>query len=1295
MKRLGIDIGASSIKLTLLNKEEDVLKFVYRLHHGKPIPLLIDLLGTLITEINHLDNLYILTCGIESSLLKLPMIGDVIALTEGAKKIAPLAKSVITIGSQSARYITSLKNNTPQFTENNSCASGTGSFFENQMTRLGLPIEEYSSIINQAKSIPSIAGRCSVFAKTDIIHRQQEGVPTADILLGLCYASIRSYKSTIAGKLKDDKPILLASGIGYNSGVIQAIKDIFKLSECDLLLPDGFACTQALGAAILANKKGSLLPLQDLINLCKKANKTKSYMETSKLLPLTPPPSISNLHNTRSYIPGESCYLGIDIGSTSTNIVLIGEDENVIETLYIRTKGNPKKAVSEGFKQIREKYGDKIIIKSVATTGSGRMLIGNLIGADCIKDEITAQATSAAHFIPDVDTVFEIGGQDSKYISLQNGYVNDFLMNKICAAGTGSFIEEQAAKLNIPISQYGDFALKSKSPADLGERCTVFIESRISSFLAAGVSRENIAAGLCYSIINNYFKKVVGTKPIGNRILLQGGVAYNPGIVAAFKSIFGDKVSVAPFFSVSGAVGAALLGKLEIGEKTSTFKGLSFNKWDDFTLKAQSISNDKTNESLDNLYNNTQIKERKTIGIPRSLINYDIFPIFNKFFQLLGYNVLLSDISNNSMLTLAQEHIKEEVCYPLKLAVGHTLSLIQQKVDYIFMPSIHGKGICVYMQKSPQILDSCVNFKKHEIKLLSPDLCVDKSKSFSTACFQMAKQLGHTNIKALLPLFKSGALSGFNKLKKSPSELTKTLDDKEIGFVLVSRSYGLTDPILSLSIKRKLEHLGYKVYNLPCSYNTKDSNIKSECSDVYWPFGRDVLNVAKELRENPNLYPIYLTFHGCGPDTMLTHWFENKIGNKPYLPIEVDEHSSPIGIITRLEAFVNSVSNRTKENIKLPMKSSETNETRFYDNINKSSRKIPIAIPNIYPYSSLLKSYLIKNGYNLIEMPPTSLKALNTGRSLMKSKEYFSLMALLGDCIESIDPNKEVQILYPQNIGAENNGLYSNFIKSKLDTLGYNKTTIIAPLWESMIKNKSNTNTLFSIFLAGDIILCAPKSIQGNLLKKIKKTFLSGTPTERDFIDWASFSTYKSDSKYILCGGEPECFLNSLFRETIETCCEKSNYSIKYAPLSEMLLFEMIENGIKVLEKESIIQKVSNVLGNASPFSKSISYLRNISNEMLNSIESFNGRCSGCSVRCIDCKCRVLSTGARWRIGKTFSIPKGYSGLIRASSMYENISSILNLIDNKSDSKYFNLHFEGSINTIETARIDTWLHYLE
>ena len=493
----------------------------------------------------------------------IPSFGDIPAVVEGVRQIVPQAGSVIEIGSQGARFITDLQSRAPQFAVNEHCAGGTGSFFEDQMSRVGCKLEDYSSLVEQAQSVPRLSGRCAVFAKTDIIHRQQEGVSTPDILLGLCYAMIRNYKATIVRRLPVCKPVVFCGGVTCNSGVIRAIREVFGLTEEELIVPEFARYEAALGAALKASGSFTLRQLNDSLD---RTRTTHHMVGTLPKLELRSGTSLAEPNATK-IIPESGCALGIDIGSTSTDLVLVGADGELVDFQYLRTAGNPEGAVRKGLASIRQRFGD-IRFTAVGVTGSGRERVGKRIGADAVRDEITAQAKGAAHWVPEVDTVFEIGGQDSKYISIQNGEVVDFQMNKICAAGTGSFVEEQAARMGIPLAEFGPLALSSEHPASLGERCTVFIETAIASASAEGISRADIAAGLCHSIVQNYLHKVVGSKPVGQHIVLQGGVDYNPGIVAAFQSAYGDRVQVSPVLFHQRRIWRGFAGTGSCGRRT-------------------------------------------------------------------------------------------------------------------------------------------------------------------------------------------------------------------------------------------------------------------------------------------------------------------------------------------------------------------------------------------------------------------------------------------------------------------------------------------------------------------------------------------------------------------------------------------------------------------------------------------------------------------------------------------------------------------------------------------------------
>ena len=445
MYSLGMDLGTSTVKIVLM-QNGTVEKYWLAVHHGRPLLCLRQGLSEL--AIGRDETLAVCVTGDNAgSLLErcpvLSELGEIPAIVEGVHRLVPQAGSIIEIGSQGARFITEVQSRTPQFAANEHCAGGTGSFFEDQMSRVGCKLEDYSALVEQAQSIPRLSGRCAVFAKTDIIHRQQEGVSTPDILLGLCYAMIRNYKATIVRRLPVCKPVVFCGGVTCNSGVIRAIRDVFGLTKAELIVPEEARFEAAIGAACKAEGAFTLAQLDALLNDAMATHSTTTGLPRLELLPGT---DLSEPKAT-GVLPEKGCALGIDIGSTSTDLVLVGPEGELVDFQYLRTAGDPEGAVRKGLSSIRERFG-AVRFTAVGVTGSGRERVGKRIGADAVRDEITAQAKGAAHWVPEVDTVFEIGGQDSKYISLKNGEVVDFQMNKICAAGTGSFVEEQAARMD-------------------------------------------------------------------------------------------------------------------------------------------------------------------------------------------------------------------------------------------------------------------------------------------------------------------------------------------------------------------------------------------------------------------------------------------------------------------------------------------------------------------------------------------------------------------------------------------------------------------------------------------------------------------------------------------------------------------------------------------------------------------------------------------------------------------------------------------------------------------------------
>ena len=590
MLSLGIDIGSSSITVSLINERAQIVSNLYRPHQGRTRQALLDILAELCDKHDQDRIIWGAVCGSGAKLLSdidgLLAINEIQAAVEGALILGTGANSIIEMGGQSSKYITGFSQedqSSIQISINSSCAAGTGSFLEEQLSRLGLKLDDYPTYAAKARSIPRIAGRCSVFAKTDITHHQQQGVSVEDILMGLAFAVVKNYRGSVMKKLPRKKPILFAGGVSQNQAIAAAFRDVLLLEEDELIVPDCSANLGALGAAAMGLKKSTPLNLvfvKDHLKRLQGELLQEKAVTTLPSLAFFSKVENQDKHEIKSQCKvgnGEPCFLGIDVGSTSTNLVLTDVHDQIVIFKYLRTMGRPAAQVVKGLAWLKEQMGLEANIAGVGVTGSGRYMIAEMVGADAIKDEITAQARAAMSMDSGIDTIFGIGGQDSKFISLNDGVVTDFQMNKVCAAGTGSFLEEQAKKFAIPVQYLGEIALSSQRPINLGERCTVFMETNIAAHLAQGAKTEDIAAGLCYSIAKNYLNRVVGTKKIGRKISFQGGVAFNQGVVNAFKSLTGKEVHVPPFFSVSGAMGAAILAREEVGQAPSLFKGFNLD----------------------------------------------------------------------------------------------------------------------------------------------------------------------------------------------------------------------------------------------------------------------------------------------------------------------------------------------------------------------------------------------------------------------------------------------------------------------------------------------------------------------------------------------------------------------------------------------------------------------------------------------------------------------------------------------------------------------------------------------
>ncbi len=1230
MYYLGIDVGASSVKVAALDEGRQVVYTERLPHAGAPARGLGTLLGRLDAKLGLQACAAWVACGSGAALMgdylgqdacegasgaeRIPILGDVPAVTRGAALLAPQARSLIEIGAQSARYVTGLDERVPQFAVNESCAAGTGSFFEDQMMRLGLPLEEYSDLVARSTSVPRLSGRCAVFAKTDIIHRQQEGVPVEDILQGLCHAMMKAYKATIVRSLPVRPPVALGGGVLENAGVVRAAREVFGLAEGELLVSESFEFFGAVGCALEAAdaaQGASELAAgcaQTLLELraalpggaagagagvrqgataggeagreqsdgadaaqpgCSGAQCAAPAAAAERLTYLEPLPAepldrglgFECLprgewpHDAQGVTP---CTLGIDVGSTSTNLVLVDLEGRLLDAQYLRTRGNPKAAVQEGLASLEARLGGAVRVVAVATTGSGRAMIGEFVGADIVRDEITCQARGAVAADPQVETVFEIGGQDSKYVSVRDGRVVDFQMNKVCAAGTGSFIEEQAARLSIPLPEYGALAFSAQAPVDLGERCTVFVETAINAALAAGATKAQVAAGLCQSVVRNYLHKVVGTKPVGQRIVLQGGVCYNPALVAAFKQFYGSRVTPNPHFAVSGAFGAALLALEHLRAQgpdgmQSAFKGFDLSGAG--KVRAQVSSEEvernlayfaRTKAAYEQGYTGQIEPGKKTVGIPRALMMHKLFPMANAFFKALGFNVLLSSESDEQTVRACQGAAQGETCFPFKLLHGHMVELVEAGVDYIFMPRIHTvrhvkstvahNYACPYMQVGAELAALELDFKGRGIELISPQFEMDYGQNaIADSLLEIGERLGFTRQQAARAMLKGGfAVMKFTKvLEDYGDELLRSLAPGERAIVLVTRNYNFEDPVLNSGIARALIERGCKVLTVS-HLHAHSLDISMDYPSLYWPFAQHVISGAKLVRRDPRLFAVYLTNHGCGPDAMVSHLFRKEMGDKPYLQIEMDEHYSAVGIVTRIEAFLNAIESYTAPEERLIPTSVE-----FVDTEHVSAQPgVPAVMPEVGPYGELVAGWLAGQGID-VELARTTEETLELGRRETTAKEYLTFADTLGLALAAAEgrmgegggpdaaraeggsaylteleapvaapstpgafqrgndtAGARMQLFLPSSEGAEADGQYDRVIRSILDERGQRDVAVVAPDLDKLPCAVDDIEGLFVRLLAGDVALAAPRDTREALRGRLARELGACTGTQ-------------------------------------------------------------------------------------------------------------------------------------------------------------------------------------------------------
>ncbi|MBI4652499.1 CoA protein activase [Candidatus Desantisbacteria bacterium] len=1124
---IGIDAGSVSVKAAIINEKNDILFTDYIRHKGQPLLTIYEILKNINGKY---DNPNIIFTGSMGKLiakeLGIEYINELAACSTSTMKFYPNVKTIIEMGGEDSKLLILENNAIKDFSLNSICAAGTGSFLDQQAERLQMSIEEFGETALRSLSPAKIAGRCSVFAKSDMIHLQQIATPAEAIVAGLCFAVAKNFKGSIVRGRQILSDISFQGGVALNKGMIRAFKNIFNIDN--LIIPEYTAIMGAIGTALKASENKSAVPLnlkkiENMLSLhtysdsfhpplIKEGDEFKKrhikkyesitlndYLQSKK-----ENTSISIVKN----IPDKKldAYMGIDIGSISTNLALIDDTGALISKRYIMTAGNPIKAVMNGLLDLGIELGDRINIRGVGTTGSARYMIADFVGADIVKNEITAQATAACFIDPLVDTIFEIGGQDSKYISLKNGIIINFEMNKACAAGTGSFLEEQAEKLNISIkNEFAEYAFSSKNPCKLGERCTVFMENSLVAKLQRGAQKNELLAGLAYSIVENYINRVVASREIGERSFFQGGTAFNKAVVAAFEKFLGKTITVPPNHDVTGAIGMGIIVRDHIKQKTidkSLFKGFDLAKrtYEQNSFECKGCENiceinrikiegkdentlyfggrcekydirKKINSLIPDLfeYRNKELwkshiewseKTNKLnnaspngkIGIPYIFFFHDYLPFWSTLLWELGFEVIVSPKTNKNIVNLGVEQVLADTCFPVKVAHGHVKYLLEKGVETLFIPSFINMNLdndpfdkgyaCPLAQSIPYQFQAAFN----KVKIVSPIIKLKNGKTFLFKELKKAMQPFNINSNKLKNAIKKAQIAQdkfIKNIKNKGSEVISGLNKKAI--VIIGRPYNSFDMGINLELPKKLASL--EMISIPMDF-LPDENIYETWPGIYWKSGQNIIKAAKTIKNNPLLYPIFIGNFSCGPDSFIHKIFEKELAGKPYLHIEIDEHSADAGAITRCEAYLDSIDAQIAKGITPDKKTFKLKNVQFLS--RKFSKKHrTIYIPRMSDHAFALKAAFELYNVPAEVLPETDSYALTLGKKYATGKECYPYIVTTGDMLKKVFSEgfkpEESAFLMPSGSGPCRFGLYNVLHKIVLNDLGFKDIPIFAP----------------------------------------------------------------------------------------------------------------------------------------------------------------------------------------------------------------------------------------------------------